>query len=439
MGSEDSVSLSGVPTRTTPKYGSPLPLPGVARGPLSTDGLQRLYAATDWGFVLRHPQAASAYGRFPAAAMFKALALPFLIPIESEAALARELAERDALRALCGLGAVTPTRAMFWHFRHTPHGFYPDIMLKVLIALAFSGEKPNLDLPFVRLVPKDGPEPTGRYFTFRLSHYGPETEVWTTPAEGMLDEVETAGKSVGESYGELKSAERLGRSRGTTAQLELPAEVANCLADGQRIRFAIDTPDWLKPGSGDRSRSSDTITTLGSARSSSYAACNIIVLRQDEHGEQVLLSRRLDGMWRGQYVLPGGKALPGESLPECATRELREETGLKAVHSRPISVHLVRLPGRPLVFSVGAIVTGFIGEPRRTEKQHNENWKWFSLDDLPAELSLPAQLALNDYRRGYLRDQQWSDVEIRWRTSAERPVQLTFDGPIALTADERPE
>ena len=35
------------------------------------------------------------------------------------------------------------------------------------------------------------------------------------------------------------------------------------------------------------------------------------------------------GSFKGAWVLPGGHIDPGESLEECALRELWEETGVK--------------------------------------------------------------------------------------------------------------
>lgn len=48
------------------------------------------------------------------------------------------------------------------------------------------------------------------------------------------------------------------------------------------------------------------------------------VLITDEDG-RVLVQRRADS---GNWALPGGGMDLGESLPECAVREVREETGL---------------------------------------------------------------------------------------------------------------
>ena len=415
---------------------------GSVDAPLSFEALDSLYAATDWGIVLRDPRAGRAYGvaadRLRPLNMFRALALPYLIHIESESALAREVDEHERLRSLCGFGKKAPTRAMFWHFRHTPPGFYPKMMLRVLVALGLAAESLHLALPCVRLMGDCLPEPAGLHVTFRLGSYGPEIDMWTTPAEGSLPALQTAGKSVEDLYRDMKIARAPRRRRGLSGQLDLPTEFTVGLGDQGRAWFVIDLPDWLKAGSGARTRSKDTLTTLGSSRVSSYAASNVLVVREHEGAQQVLLSRRLSGTWRGEYILPGGKAKPEESLERCTQRELEEETGLRLARSKPISIHLVRLPGRPLVFSVGAVVTKFGGKPRRKERAQNKDWQWFNLDDLPRELALPAQLALGEYLKARGDDLEWSDVEIQWQRSTEAPEQLGLGGPFAQGDDDTP-
>ena len=455
VGSRRSTLMEDGVSKTTSSFAPPgegtglerpdgliLPFQSCPGAPLSLDELRRLYTAADWGVVLGSKRARYAYGartgRHAPLAMFRALTLPFLVEIESEAGLARELEERRALRLLCGFELRVPSRAMFWHFRHTPPGFFPEMMLRILVATALAGQTLDLCLPCVDRVPDGSPDPVGEQFTLTLSWYGPEIEICRTSPEVSPPDVESRGKSVGQLRDELVAWERPKRRKGLYAQLGLPAIVSVARPGLDTARFIIDEPGWLRPASGIRTRSKDTITTLGPATTQSYAACNMIVLRQGAPTEQVLLSRRVDGIWRGQYVLPGGKAKPGETLEDCAYRELREETGIRLVHGKPVSVNLVHLPGRSPAFSVGVVVTAHEGEPSDREPQFNEKWQWFDLANLPEDLSLPAELALNAYRDSRFNDLQWSDVDVRWRRSGPRAVQLTLEGLLASRGDRSP-
>ncbi len=56
----------------------------------------------------------------------------------------------------------------------------------------------------------------------------------------------------------------------------------------------------------------------------------------DEARTKVLLTKRKDN---GLWCLPGGKMEPGESVEECCTREVFEETGLEVRTMRLISVY----------------------------------------------------------------------------------------------------
>ena len=58
----------------------------------------------------------------------------------------------------------------------------------------------------------------------------------------------------------------------------------------------------------------------------------------DERG-RVLLIRRKNDPFRGQYAFPGGFIEVGETVENCAVRELKEETGIEAGNLRLIGVY----------------------------------------------------------------------------------------------------
>jgi 8-oxo-dGTP diphosphatase len=114
-----------------------------------------------------------------------------------------------------------------------------------------------------------------------------------------------------------------------------------------------------------------------------------------QRGPRVLLGLRRsashgDGVWQ----FPGGHLEWGESVEDCARREVREETGLD-----------VRITGQgPFTndYFAGATpggdrhyVTLFMlarsdgGEPQRLEPHKCAAWEWFTWDALPTPLFLP--------------------------------------------------
>lgn len=61
---------------------------------------------------------------------------------------------------------------------------------------------------------------------------------------------------------------------------------------------------------------------------------DICVFTMNNKHLHVLLVCRKKEPFRGCWALPGGRQNPEETLDDCATRELQEETGLKQVNLR---------------------------------------------------------------------------------------------------------
>lgn len=114
-------------------------------------------------------------------------------------------------------------------------------------------------------------------------------------------------------------------------------------------------------------------------------ATSVIPIREDG---KVLVGQRADG---GLWQWAGGKPEPGETLPECAVRELYEETGLEAVLLTEIGPFTVVHRGtRWTVHFYEAVVEG---EAEHREPDKSAGWQWVVWDELPRPM-LPGSEAL---------------------------------------------
>ena len=100
----------------------------------------------------------------------------------------------------------------------------------------------------------------------------------------------------------------------------------------------------------------------------------------------------------GSWCLPGGKQEFGETMFEGAAREVREETSLEisdmvlfgAADSIRSDRHYVTLH----------IVAGTCsGDPKVTEPDKQDEWRWFDLEDLPENLYEPSRLFIDAYKQ----------------------------------------
>jgi 8-oxo-dGTP diphosphatase len=107
---------------------------------------------------------------------------------------------------------------------------------------------------------------------------------------------------------------------------------------------------------------------------------------------KVLLGKRKGSHGQGSWSFPGGHLEFGESVEECARREVLEETGavITNIRMRTFTNDIFEREGRHYV-TLYAIAEYDSGEIRTLEPEKCERWEWFSWKELPKPLFLPVQ------------------------------------------------
>jgi len=111
---------------------------------------------------------------------------------------------------------------------------------------------------------------------------------------------------------------------------------------------------------------------------------DIIVFRRKDKIPEVLLIKRKNPPFAGQWAFPGGFVNIDEGLEDAALRELQEETGL--LLPGLIQLHTVGTPGRdPRGHTVSVIFTAFVNYQVSEVKGADdaENASWFAIDLIP--------------------------------------------------------
>ena len=379
--------------------------------------LRRLYAMTDWRFVLMNREIELLYGEDIAKplAVIKAHALRYLLELDTEMALVRRLAEDPPLRQLCQYPSdmeytETAIRPLFYRFRKRAKNLLSPLLLRALIALALSGQKPELDLPFVEPIVSGVSMPVSHPEVFELDPYRPKIKMWTGSSTLRASEVRAGGIPMHELHARVQEWQRRPpEAQYPPGQLPLPAVIQTTLSDGQEVSFRIVEPSWFKGGY--HFGGKDTVTTLQALPSRPSLVCHAIVMRCMSDRREILLSRRLTGYAAGQWVLPGGKAFEGESPKACLSRELFEETRLRVVKSKPVSDRINQLPRKLPMRSIGFLISEYSGNLQHREPNQNSPWEWFPLDELPWPLFEPAKIVLRDLIEERFRDLSWRDID----------------------------
>ena len=130
------------------------------------------------------------------------------------------------------------------------------------------------------------------------------------------------------------------------------------------------------------------------------AGVGIMLLKDNK----VLLGKRNDDPVKadsllhgeGTWTCPGGKLDFGKKIVEGAKKELFEETGIKANDLKVISVTNEIVHDAHFV-TIGFLCKNFEGKPKIMEPEEIEEWRWFSLNEIPENIYPPSLKLINNY------------------------------------------
>jgi 8-oxo-dGTP diphosphatase len=105
---------------------------------------------------------------------------------------------------------------------------------------------------------------------------------------------------------------------------------------------------------------------------------------------KVLLGKRKASHGIGTWCPPGGHLEFGESMEDCARREVLEETGMKIKNLRfATATNDVFVEDGKHYITLHILAELDSGEPKVVEPDKIDSWEWFPWDNLPEPLFLP--------------------------------------------------
>lgn len=130
-----------------------------------------------------------------------------------------------------------------------------------------------------------------------------------------------------------------------------------------------------------------------------HVGVHLILVRD---GKALLLLRANTGFADGSWSVPGGCLDVGETLPQGAAREAREELGIVIDPADLVFAHLCHHadPDGQARMGVFFAATRWTGEPVNAEPGKCDKIDWFGLDDLPSDVVTYIRTGINAYHCG---------------------------------------
>ncbi len=121
--------------------------------------------------------------------------------------------------------------------------------------------------------------------------------------------------------------------------------------------------------------------------------CLPVVLAAIVKKDQILMLKRKKRPYQGYWGLPGGKLHLEESIPECALREVKEETGLDCTFSKIAAIVHERVKEHEL-YKHAFLLFIVVLKPKKGELKESEEG---SLDWFPLKNLQPSRIIPSDY------------------------------------------
>lgn len=117
---------------------------------------------------------------------------------------------------------------------------------------------------------------------------------------------------------------------------------------------------------------------------------------------RILMGRRKGSHGADEYGGPGGHLETGETIEQCALRELAEEAGpdIKVKNLGFLCLLNMRRYLPKHYAHIQMVAEWESGEPRNMEPEKRESWDWYDINNLPQPLFGTTPTAVIAYQTG---------------------------------------